>query len=246
MSKTLFYFFVSAAILIGTNSTLAQTRVMIESGAFWQHRNDVRISPTQGSHIEFDQFNQGPFFHYRAELSHEWGARHGWRFVIAPLSLNVKGTFSQNINFNKQMFNANEEVNINYQFNSYRWGYFYSIIKANDQTLNIGFTLKLRDAQIGFEQKNVNRVYDNLGFVPLLYIDYQYQIHSDWYLHANADFAGASQGRAIDLALKLRKDLSKNWSAAAGGRTLEGGAENDKVFTFSWINYAVVDLTYNF
>jgi len=31
-----------------------------------------------------------------------------------------------------------------------------------------------------------------------------------------------------------------------GVRSLEGGAENDKVYTFSWLNYLIVDYKYSF
>ena len=69
---------------------------------------------------------------------------------------------------------------------------------------------------------------------------------SSWLFHFNMDAAAAPQGRAFDLAFKARKELSKNYQLGVGVRTLEGGADNDKVYTFSWFNYAVLDLVGTF
>ena len=49
-------------------------------------------------------------------------------------------------------------------------------------------------------------------------------------------FAGGP-GRALDLALKMRYDLTDQWSIGGGYRMLEGGADTDDVYNFSWFNY---------
>ena len=60
------------------------------------------------------------------------------------------------------------------------------------------------------------------------------------------DAAFASQGRAIDIALKFRHNFSPDYNIGFGARSLEGGADNDKVYTFSWFNYAVIDFVGRF
>ena len=55
----------------------------------------------------------------------------------------------------------------------------------------------------------------------------------------------ASPGRAIDFALKVHYDLNDRWNVAVGYRTLEGGADNDKVYTFAWLHYAVASVRYD-
>ena len=229
----------------------SQPQLMLEMGGLWQHRNDVQITPEQGTLVKFDRFGRGPFFHSRLELRHQLkglgSGRHGYRAVVAPLNLRVTGQSSEVVNFNGRDFNANQDFTVSYKFNSYRLSYFYSAIVSEVQQLDLGLTLKLREAEIAFRQLGVEpSIYDNLGFVPLLYLNHQWFFAESWALHTNFDFAAAPQGRALDLAMKIRRSLSEPWTLAAGVRTLEGGADNNKVLTFSWINYAVMDLTYQF
>ncbi len=56
----------------------------------------------------------------------------------------------------------------------------------------------------------------------------------------------APQGRAFDVALKGRYALGSRAELAAGYRTVEGGADNDEVYTFAWLHYAVASLMYRF
>ena len=67
-----------------------------------------------------------------------------------------------------------------------------------------------------------------------------------WRFVADLDGAAAPQGRAFDLALKVHRDISERWSVGVGYRTLEGGADNDTVYTFAWIHQALVSLSYRF
>ncbi|MBU1692397.1 MAG: hypothetical protein KKC51_00370 [Verrucomicrobia bacterium] len=47
-------------------------------------------------------------------------------------------------------------------------------------------------------------------------------------------------GRGVDAVLKAQCDFDSGWYVAAGYRTLEGGADNDDVYTFAWLHYALV------
>ena len=60
------------------------------------------------------------------------------------------------------------------------------------------------------------------------------------------DGLGASQGRAIDFALKIYRDINTRWSVGIGYRTLEGGADNDSVYTFAWLHLALVAVKFRF
>jgi len=53
-------------------------------------------------------------------------------------------------------------------------------------------------------------------------------------------------GRAFDVALKVGYDLTESWTAFAGYRMLEGGSDNDDVYTFAWLHYAAFSLAYSF
>jgi len=57
---------------------------------------------------------------------------------------------------------------------------------------------------------------------------------------------GASQGRAIDAAVKLGYDVTPRLNLYAGYRFLDGGADNDELYTFARFDSAVVGLTWAF
>ena len=234
-------------IFLFSNKSLADFNLTVEAGASWQTRNDVRIpNDSNGDRFDFSEFSEGPFIHHRFESLVNLVGRHNLRVVYAPLSLTVRGELDQNINFDGVSFNGGDDVLVNYQFNSYRLGYVYKWINRSKHKLNVGVTLKVRDADIRVSQQSTSSNYDNLGLVPLLYFSYSYNITEDWCLFTDADFAAASQGRAFDVALKVRKKLNDHYSLGLGYRVLEGGADNDEVFTFSLFHYAVLDLALSF
>ena len=224
----------------------AEFNFMLESGAVWQHRNDVKIPGNTGTRVNFDEFNQGPFFHYRGELYWKITDNHNLRAVYAPLNIAVKGRLPGNALFDGVSFSTSEELEVNYKFNSYRLTYFYSYWQSGKSFLNLGVTGKIRDAEIEFKQPSQKASYDNVGFVPLLFVEYQAPIGSDWLFHTNIDAAAAPQGRAIDLTVKFRRPFMEKYKLGFGLRSLEGGADNDKVFTFSWLNYAILDISGEF
>ena len=55
----------------------------------------------------------------------------------------------------------------------------------------------------------------------------------------DADALAAPQGRAEDVLLAATWALREGLFVYAGYRTLEGGADNDEVYTFAWFHYAV-------
>jgi hypothetical protein len=56
----------------------------------------------------------------------------------------------------------------------------------------------------------------------------------------DADALAAPQGRAEDVFLALTWALRDGLELRAGYRTPEGGADNDEVYSFAWLHYAVV------
>ena len=67
-----------------------------------------------------------------------------------------------------------------------------------------------------------------------------------WSTVLDADALAAPQGRAEDTAVKMICRFGGRWSATAGYRMVEGGADNDKVYTFAWLHYAVASVRYKF
>tara|TARA_B100001248_G_C27395862_1_gene465494 strand:- start:1719 stop:2447 length:729 start_codon:yes stop_codon:yes gene_type:complete len=220
--------------------------IVFETGALWQQRNDVRIPNTGGTRLNFDEFDSGPFFHYRAELFWHVNDTHNLRAVYAPLNLVVNGQVPYAVNYDNVNFNANQDIEIDYTFNSYRLTYYYSFWGNGDNQLNLGITGKVRDAKIQLQQGSTKASYDNVGFVPLIYFEYQKTLGTEWLFHFNMDAAAASQGRAFDVSAKLRHRILTDSLLGIGLRSLEGGADNDEVYTFSWVNYLTIDFLKSF
>jgi hypothetical protein len=220
----------------------ASFTINVEAGALWQNRNDVQIPPdTLGTRVELDRFGEGPFAYSRIEAFYRPLKNHGFRFLIAPFSVNVSGQPAQNIQFNGTTFAANTPTDFTYTFNSYRATWFYAFWGHGDDQLNLGFTAKIRQAETRFQQGALSSTYDNVGFVPLVYFEYQKALSPHWRLNFSMDGLAGGPGRAFDVALKIRRQMSESTHLGIGYRTLEGGADNDEVFTFSWFNYALVD-----
>jgi len=217
--------------------------LLLETGALWQERNDVRIPSSTGTLVGFDEYNSGPFFHYRFELHHPFNHRHGIRVIYAPLGLSVTGRESRAVNYNNVIFTANTPTTIDYKFNSYRLGYTYRVWGEDKSFLRLGLTGKIRQASIRFTQNSLTTIYDNVGFVPLFYYALQVPLSGKWTFYSDSDFAFAKQGRAVDITFKLRYGITGSSSIGFGARALEGGADNDKVLTYTFVKYAVLDFT---
>jgi hypothetical protein len=65
-----------------------------------------------------------------------------------------------------------------------------------------------------------------------------------WFALFEADALAGGPGRAVDAALKLGYDVGDRWSILAGYRTIEGGADVDAVYSFAWLHYAAVSVTW--
>lgn len=219
--------------------------LQLEGGALYQYRNDLQIPPTSdGTRVALDEFDGGPFPYYRFEGFWRFAKNHGARVVYAPLSVTLKNTPTQAVNFNGQTFNPNQEVEYTYQFNSYRLTYFYSFWGHGDDQLNLGFTAKIRDADTILTQNGVTRNYDNVGFVPLLYFEYQKALGGEWLFHTSFDGLAGGPGRAFDVSFKIRRKLGSLGMLGLGTRFLEGGADNDKVFSFSLFQFFMAEFVF--
>ena len=221
-------------------------KLALETGIFWQHRNDIKQPLATGTFLSFDPYKTGPFPHYRADLFYQSKSAHGWRLVYAPLSLEVTGKEKRNVTFNNVTFAKDTPLTVNYKFNSYRLGYTYRLFQGANSNFKLGLTAKIRDAEIKLSQNTLSSVYDNVGFVPLFYYEFTWGISKYFSLFSNADFAYAPQGRAIDITFKLQSKLTKNSILSLGIRSLEGGADNEKLVSFSFINYLVLDCSFLF
>ncbi len=219
----------------------------IETGPVWQSRNDVRIPNDTGTKFSLrDIQGSGPFAAARVYFDYAFLPKHELRFLAAPLTIKETGQLAEPTFFAGTMFSPGQPVDGIYQFNSYRLTYRYRIFEGDRWTWKIGVTGKLRDAKIELHQGGLSAVDDNVGFVPLLHLDGEYRWNQKWRLNLNMDGLAAPQGRAFDIALKLKYDISRNWGLSFGYRMLEGGADVKDVYAFGWLHYAAASISFRF
>lgn len=225
----------------------------IEGGGVWQSRNSVQ-SPTstggsspQGNRFSLvDLLGKGAKPYFRLSARHIWGNRHQVHLLYAPLRLTGTGSFAASVLFQGTAFAPNTATKGLYRFDSYRIGYRYKFFDRSEWQLWGGLTLKLRDANIALTQGIIKANRANVGLVPLLSFHAQRRINPQWSAILDVEGLAAPQGRALDAAIKFRRQLSDNVGVSLGYRMLEGGADNDKVYTFAWLHYGLVSFDYRF
>jgi hypothetical protein len=219
----------------------------VELGAAWQLRNTAQVSnepPNTRFKID-DLTGDGPYPAGRVVLDWPLNEKHHLRFLIAPLEIDESGTTSQPIVFQNTTF-APGPIDVKYRFDSYRASYRYVFYERERWTWSGGGTLNIRDAEIRLQQGTLTRVRKNTGVVPLLALEGQWRFAPGWYGLLDFEGLAAPQGRAIDVALKLGYDVTPNISVAGGYRILDGGADNDDLYTFARFDSAVLGLTWSF
>ena len=219
----------------------------VELGAAWQLRNTAQVSnepPNTRFKID-DLTGDGPYPAGRVVLDWPLNEKHRLRFLIAPLGIDESGTTSQPIVFRDTTF-APGPIDVKYRFDSYRASYRYVFYERERWTWSGGGTLNIRDAEIRLQQGTLSRVRKNTGVVPLLALEGEWRFAPGWYGLLDFEGLAAPQGRAIDVALKLGYDVTPNISVAGGYRILDGGADNDDLYTFARFDSAVLGLTWSF
>ncbi len=225
-----------------------QLSLEFETGAVWQSRNEIHIPDTSaGTRFDLTTLQgSGPQAQRRVELTWNPARRHSLRFVYAPLSFSGTGAFDTPVRFAGGTFSPDAFVESDYKFDSYRFTYRYLIYESDRWRWNIGATAFIRDARVELKQQGVVASDSNLGIVPLLSANVEYDIAPRWTALVDFDGLVSPQGRAIDAAVKIRYDFNETWYASAGYRVFEGGVDNDERFAFGWYNFAVVSLGVRF
>lgn len=214
----------------------------LEAGPVWQTRNDCRIPGDSGTFFSLKDFGSGPFLSGRIYAGYRWTEKSEFRLLFAPLKLTGSKVIDSPISFQGQNFSAGGLTESLFRFNSYRLTYRYRVLDENDWKIWLGFTAKVRDAEISLTQGGTSAKKSDLGFVPLLHFKVNYRLSPSLAMDLDADALAAPQGRAEDVVLRLSYELAPSWRANVGYRLLEGGADNSKVYTFSFLHYAVAGL----
>ena len=229
------------AILIGlpASSPAGELSASLEAGAAWQTRNDFRIPGDGGTLVRLAEYESGPFAALRGTLTWDVSARQSLRLLAAPLRAEVQFAPESPVSFQDLVFPGGEPIDATYVFNSYRLTWYWRFPPGKKWSFRLGATLKLRDAQIALAGAPGRSAKDDLGLVPLLHVAGRYQVSERFALELEADALAAPQGRAEDVSLKGVVRLSDRVEVDFGYRLLEGGADNDEVYTFAFFHYAV-------
>jgi hypothetical protein len=249
MNKTIKSLFPALAALFFSISLVAkvhaQSYVTVEGAGAWQSRNDQRIPGDTGTQFSISDFKTGPFIGYRVYAGHIWNNTHELRALYAPLAFEVDGIFGKPVNFQDTTFAADTKTSAYYKFNSYRLTYAYHFESAGPWHFALGFTGKIRDAEVRLTQQSLRESKKNVGFVPLLNVQIRRELGQDWQIRFDVDGLAAPQGRAFDAGLFIDY-LFDSARIFTGYRTVEGGADNDKVYNFAWIHFATLGANFSF
>jgi hypothetical protein len=221
--------------------------VELETGPLLLTRNDARIPPEGGTTFSLlDLTGRGPDVFFRAQTSVQLARRHGLRVLFAPVQTTGTGTFAVPVLFVDQVFLPSAPTRGTFTFNTYRVTYRYTLHEGPDWRVQIGGAALIRDAKIELQQGGRVAQYTDLGLVPLGYVSATRRLSDRASLVFDLEGLGAPQGRAIDAVAKLDVRLTPKWRLGVGYRTLEGGADVSKVYTFAWLHYGVISVGYGF
>ena len=220
-----------------------QASLDLETGAVGTGYNDVRSPGDQGTFFSLknDLISKTEIF-FRIRVNYTIKSRHTLSFLYAPLETTSEGKVPNDILFEGVTFPANSDITGTYKFNSYRLTYRYGIVIKPKFEFGLGFTAKIREAKISLASTGLESEKVNVGFVPIINFRMLWKPDEKFGLLLEGDALAAPQGRAEDVLFAATYRVSDRLGLKAGYRILEGGSDNDEVYTFSLFNYASVGI----
>lgn len=230
-------------IVLWAGHASAGVEAEIEASLVVASRNDTRIPGDTGTKLSLvDDLSTSAAPAFRLRLGYRIANRHLITALYAPLQVNARGSVDQDVEFLGATYRAGTPLLAVYRFDSYRLTYRYSIVWREGLDVAVGFTAKIRDAETSLYGAEARRK-TNTGFVPLL------NAHVAWRPGNGAfgvvldiDALAAPQGRAEDVLLAATWAFHENLELRVGYRMVEGGADNDSVYSFAWLHYGVVGI----
>ena len=225
----------------------AQIDLDVETGVAFSGYNDVRVPGKGGTDISLsEELEADAEVFYRIRVLYHFNERHHLGALYAPLTIHSAGQVNRALVFEGETFPAKTPLETSYKFNSYRLFYRYDFYRSDALELGAGFTAKIRDARIAVSGGGRESEKTNVGFVPIIHFRALWKFAGDFALLLDGDALAAPQGRAEDVLAALVYSASDRLQLKAGYRILEGGADNDEVYSFTLINYASVGAIYQF
>lgn len=214
---------------------------IFENALAWQSSNVNQIpNSSQGTRFDIADFSKGASYAPRFYFSYAFNENHSLRALVFPFQAGGDKVLSEELKFDGKTFASGLNLNAKYKFHSYRLTYQYRLLNNEDWELKIGFTAKIRNAAVELSQGTTQQKYSNVGFVPLLYFNANYFLSPMWHLEFDMDALAAPQGRAEDISLQAWYTINPTWRVGGGYRSLEGGADNSKVYTFAWLHFVTL------
>ena len=246
--KTHIRYAIIMAALIGFPSTvLGEFAADLEGGGVFPYYNNVRIPGDTGTKISLtDDLDSDPAAYIRGRITYAFSEKHSLAFTVAPLRLKADGNVAKDVTFDNVTFPAGTQLKAEYRFDSYRLTYRYDFHRAAQLKAGVGLTAFVRDAEIGLEGGGQSASKTNVGFAPLINFNVEWMPVERFLVVMNGDVLASSQGRAEDVLLALKYRASDNLSLHIGYRIIEGGSDNDEVYTFSLLNLLAVGVTWTF
>ena len=241
---------VSVAVWLGA-ATAARAqdrwRVDVENGAAISGYNDVRIPGDSGTRFSMtDDLASDTEYFWRVRVDFRFAPKHVVSGLVAPLTIDSSGTFGAPVDFAGATFAPGVPVDGTWTFNSYRVTYRYEPWRTDTWMFGFGATVKVRDAVIRLRSDGVTAEKTNVGVVPLVNFKFERRLGQSAALLVEGDALAAPQGRAEDIFAGIVVDAGRRWSIKAGYRFLEGGADNDEVYTFAAVHYVAAGVVFRF
>lgn len=228
------------------NPDIADSQIGLdfETGLIQSGYNNVQIPGDLGTRFSLseDLKSEAPLF-FRFRLNYALNDKSTLSLLIAPFTIRSTGQSNNTIRFHEAEFPADTDLDAVFRFNSYRLTYIREFVNRESFEFDLGLTGKIRDAKIGLKSGTLESVKKNVGFVPLIYFRLHWTMTPSFGLLLSGDALAAPQGRAEDVLAALTYGKSDRFRMKIGYRILEGGADNEEVYTFSLFHYFVVGLT---
>ena len=220
-----------------------QFNLDVSGGFAAQSYNDVRIPNATGTAFDlYKDFEiQGPALYYTIKMGYSFREKNHFFLLYAPLSVIYKGAAPFDIRYQNTTFLQGQNIDADYKFNSYRLTYRRDVYSSEKWLLGVGFTAKIRDAEIRLTSGNESDFKDDFGFVPLLNVYAEYSF-SNWSAFFEGDGLAGGPGRAFDVYLGGKVPINDYLEIKGAYRMVEGGADISTVYNFTMLHFANLGL----
>ncbi len=212
----------------------------LETGLTSTRYNSAKVPKATGTEVDLARLVGKEWRTFgRIALIYQDRSGGSWKILYAPFRQSGTGSLGTATSFAGQNFAPGDAV-ATYRFDSYRLTYR----KPWKGGWSVGGTLKIRDAEIRLRQGTTVASESNTGFVPLLHVYGEGKLAAGFDYEIELDGLAGGPGRAIDLSLRVKRELGPGTTGFLGYRVLEGGADVPRVKNFAWVNYITAGLIF--